>query len=134
MDDTLDGDELAACFALRGASERLKQVVAAQLRPHRLSEVQFSVLATLHSATLPVRMGDLATWLVVSKGGLTYQVAQLEDRGLVERITAEDDERSVIAPDLRGIGAGRPGAPRTPRRRAQLLPRSARRGRGPPPG
>jgi len=95
--DALDGDELAACFALRRASDRLKRVVARHLQVHALSEVQFSVLATLYSASHGRRMGDLAEALVVSKGGLTYQVAQLEDRGLVERVGAEDDDRSVIA-------------------------------------
>jgi DNA-binding MarR family transcriptional regulator len=34
---------------------------------------------------------------VVSRSGLTYQIGQLEKRGLVTRAPSIDDERSVIA-------------------------------------
>jgi DNA-binding MarR family transcriptional regulator len=42
-------------------------------------------------------MTDVADKLVVSRSGLTYQVGQLEKRGLVTRSPSPDDERSVIA-------------------------------------
>lgn len=97
MVDALERGELAAYFALRRAGDRLQRAVARQLREHALSEVQFSVLATLRAAPDGARMGDLAESLVISKGGMTYQVAQLEARGLVERVGAQGDDRSVIA-------------------------------------
>lgn len=97
MVDALGRSELAAYFAMRRAGDRLQRAVARQLREHALSEVQFSVLATLRAAPHGARMGDLAKSLVISKGGLTYQVAHLEARGLVERVGAHDDERSVLA-------------------------------------
>lgn len=97
MTDALDAGELAAYFALRRAGDRLQRVVGRQLREHSLSEVQFSVLATLLEAPDGRRMSDLADALVVSRSGLTYQVAQLQSRGLVARSSDGADDRSVVA-------------------------------------
>jgi DNA-binding MarR family transcriptional regulator len=97
MPDVLSDAELAAYFALRTTADRLQQVVTRHLRAHDLSEIQFSVLATLRGTAGGLRMTDLADRLVVSKSGLTYQVAQLEARGLVERGSASGDDRSVVA-------------------------------------
>lgn len=96
MADALDADELAAYFALRHAGDRLQRVVTQQLREFSLTEVQFSVLATL-LAQDGRRMSDLADALVVSRSGLTYQVTQLERRNLVAREDHGADERSVVA-------------------------------------
>lgn len=103
MADPLDAGELAAYFALRRAGDRLQRLVTRQLRAHELSEVQFSVLATLAAAPGGERMSDLADALIVSRSGLTYQVTQLQQRRLVERSGAEGDDRSVVA---RLTGAG----------------------------
>lgn len=92
----LDADELAAYFALRRAGDRLRRVVTHQLRAFDLSEVQFSALATLRHTATDMSMGDLAHALAVSRSGLTYQIAQLEARGLAQRAGSERDERSVI--------------------------------------
>jgi DNA-binding MarR family transcriptional regulator len=97
MPDELSDAELGAYFALRRTADRLEQVVTRHLKAHDLSEIQFSVLATLHDSSEGVRMTDLADRLVVSKSGLTYQVAQLEARGLVARAGASGDDRSVVA-------------------------------------
>ena len=40
-------------------------------------------------------MTDLADGVVYSRSGLTYQAGVLENRGLVTRATATDDERGV---------------------------------------
>ena len=96
MSDPLDPAELGAYFALRSAGERLQRAVAGQLREFSLSEVQFCVLATLHHEPVGRRMSELAEALVVSRSGLTYQVAQLEGRDLVARSGDGADERSVI--------------------------------------
>jgi DNA-binding MarR family transcriptional regulator len=106
MPDDLSGDELAAYFALRRAGDHLQRRVTAQLREHGLTEVQFSILATLGGEPDGVPMSRLASALVASRSGSTYQVAQLAGRGLVERIGAASDERSVVAritPDGRAL-------------------------------
>ena len=97
MAERLSGDELAAYFALRRAGDLLQRQVTAQLREHGLTEVQFSILARLDIEPDGVPMGRLATALVASKSGSTYQVTQLAGRGLVERTGSASDERSVIA-------------------------------------
>jgi DNA-binding MarR family transcriptional regulator len=88
-------DELAAYFALRTAGDRLQRAVARQLRPFDLTEVQFTILAQLQDAG-ELRMSDLADVIVASKNGLTYQAAQLEQRGLITRHASEDDARVVL--------------------------------------
>lgn len=97
MSDQLSGDELAAYFALRRAGDLLQRRVTAQLREHGLTEVQFSILATLAGEPEGVPMSRLASALVASKSGSTYQVAQLAGRGLVDRVGSVADERSVVA-------------------------------------
>ena len=92
----LSDDELAAYFALRGAGDRLQRAVAHQLRAYDLTEVQFAILAQLGSNTHGIGMSELARGLVVTKSGLTYQAAQLEGRGLVERRASTDDDRAVL--------------------------------------
>jgi DNA-binding MarR family transcriptional regulator len=92
----LSDDELAAYFALRGAGDRLQRAVAQQLRAYGLTEVQFSILAQLGSATDGIGMSELARGLVVSKSGLTYQAGQLESRGVVMRRASAHDDRAVL--------------------------------------
>jgi DNA-binding MarR family transcriptional regulator len=103
MPGDLSEEELAAYFALRGASDRLQRAVASHLRGHGLTEVQFAVLAQLGTAVGTdgvavdgVSMGDLARRLVITKSGLSYQAGQLEGRGLIARRGSEDDERAIL--------------------------------------
>ena len=44
-----------------------------------------------------MRMAQLADALIVSRSGLSYQVAQLELRGWITRERSADDERGVVA-------------------------------------
>src|SRR5213592_2824465 len=44
-----------------------------------------------------LRMTELAGTLLTSKSGLTYQVTQLENAGLVERRSCPSDVRGVLA-------------------------------------
>lgn len=93
----LDPTELGAYFALIEVSSLLKHTVEQQLRDAGdLSYVQFQLLARLGDAPEGShRMTDLADGVVYSRSGLTYQAQLLEQRGLVTRAPARDDERSV---------------------------------------
>ena len=63
-----------------------------------LSFAQLEILVRIAEAGADgMRMTDIADKLVVSRSGLTYQIGQLEKRGLVTRAPSIDDERSVIA-------------------------------------
>ena len=95
MTTRLSEDELAAYFALRGAGDRPQREVSRQLRSYGLTEVQFSILASLSGAPQGMGMTELAGALVVTKSGLSYQAGQLEGKGLVLRSAAAGDERVV---------------------------------------
>lgn len=95
--DALDERELGAYFALVTAGDLVQRAVTAQLREHGLTPVQFSILARLLSAPDGMRMSELADALVMSRGGMTYQITQLEQRGLLSRSGSGDDDRGVQA-------------------------------------
>jgi DNA-binding MarR family transcriptional regulator len=63
-----------------------------------LSHVQYAVLVQLiEEPEGELRMSELAGILNTSKSGLTYQIGQLENAGLVRRRPDPDDVRGVIA-------------------------------------
>lgn len=89
--------ELDAYFALVVAGDLVQRAITSQLAEHQLTPVQFSILTQLLEAPDGIRMRDLASALVHSRSGLTYQVTQLEKAGLVSRVASADDERGVLA-------------------------------------
>ena len=96
--EPLDPPQLAAYFALIEVGNLLQHAVDQQLREEGgLSYTQFQILAVLSErAEGRERMTDVADRLVHSRSGLTYQVAQLADRGLVVKASSPEDERSVV--------------------------------------
>lgn len=97
MAQELEKEELDAYFALVVAGDLVQRAITSQLAEHGLTPVQFSILAQLLEQPDGVRMRDLASALVHSRSGLTYQVTQLEKAGLVSRVASADDERGVLA-------------------------------------
>jgi DNA-binding MarR family transcriptional regulator len=93
----LEAEQLAAYLVLKEVSSLLQHAVERQLRTDGdLSGTQFEILIRLHDAPSGrLRMTDLADGMVHSRSGLTYQAAQLEKAGLIERSPGEDDERSI---------------------------------------
>lgn len=95
----LDAHEMAAWQAFLQASNRVARHLEQQLREGAgLSHPQYEILVRL-AATQDgeLRMTELADLLVTSKSGLTYQVGQLEKRGLVRRRSCPTDVRGVLA-------------------------------------
>ncbi len=90
--------EFAPYFALLEAGALVQHGVEAQLRESGdLSFVQFQILALLsEDAGGTQTMTAVADRLVHSRSGLTYQVQQLEKRGLLTRSPSPDDERSTV--------------------------------------
>jgi DNA-binding MarR family transcriptional regulator len=93
----LDPEQLAAYFALMEVSRLLQHAVERHLRVDGgISYVQFEILTRLiGSPTGEQRMTDLADGIVYSRSGLTYQVDQLEQAGLISRAPSVEDERSI---------------------------------------
>ncbi len=92
-------EEFRAYAALIGSSTLLQRAVERNLREQaELTQVQFEILMNLSNAgDSGIRMALLADALIVSRSGLSYQVAQLESRGWITRERSADDERGVVA-------------------------------------
>lgn len=91
--------ELTAWEAFLDTSNLLMRRIDRQLREAAdLTQAQYELMTRLdQSPERQMRMSDLAARLAVSRGGLTYQVTQLQRRGYVDRRTSRTDERVVWA-------------------------------------
>ena len=99
MAATITDEEFRAYAALIASSTLLQRSVERNLREQAdLTQVQFEILMNLSIAgDAGIRMAQLADALIVSRSGLSYQVAQLESRGWITREHSTDDERGVVA-------------------------------------
>jgi DNA-binding MarR family transcriptional regulator len=94
----LTAEEQTLWRAWLATSAELARAIEDDLLEHGLSPADYEILAHLsESADGQLRMTELAGAILVSKSRLTYRVAQLEERGLVERRASEDDGRGVTA-------------------------------------
>ncbi|HEV7626520.1 MAG TPA: MarR family transcriptional regulator [Streptomyces sp.] len=91
--------EMAAWRGFLQASNRVGHHLEQQLKDDSgLSHPQYEILVRLGDAPDgEIRMTELARSLITSKSGLTYQVGQLEKRGLVRRRSCNSDVRGVFA-------------------------------------
>ncbi|WP_103353442.1 MarR family winged helix-turn-helix transcriptional regulator [Amycolatopsis sp. CA-128772] len=95
----LSAEEKRAWGAFRTTYTLLHQRMDQQLkRDAGLSHLQYEILARLGGAPdRELRMAELACAVSNSKSGLTYQIGQLEQAGLVRRRACESDVRAVYA-------------------------------------
>lgn len=91
----LTTDEMATWSAFLDTSNLMQRKVAEQLkRDGGVTQLQYELMTRLaERPDRQLRMSDLADLLSVSRGGLTYQVGQLEGSGLVQRRASEVDGR-----------------------------------------
>ena len=68
----------------------------ADIRAHGLTGGEFGVLEALYHKG-PLRLGAVQEKILVSSGGVTYLVDQLEKRGLVRREAKVGDRRARVA-------------------------------------
>ncbi len=99
MAASISRQEFRAYAALIASATLLQRAVERNLREQAdLTQVQFEILMNLANAgDSGIRMAQLADALIVSRSGLSYQVAQLESRGWITRERSADDERGVVA-------------------------------------
>jgi DNA-binding MarR family transcriptional regulator len=95
----LSDEEQQAWRAFLRAHALLDRRLDQQLkRDAGLSHLQYEILARLSGAPgRELRMAELAETVTNSKSGVTYQIGQLEQSGLVRRRTCETDVRAVYA-------------------------------------
>ena len=63
---------------------------------HELTPAEFGVLEALYHKG-PLLLGEVQRKVLISSGGITYVVDQLEKNGLVERQPSPDDRRACFA-------------------------------------
>lgn len=81
--------------ALHRAREAERERMSEVLVRYRLSIAEFDVLASLRRAPPPREMtpGEVAEAVLLTSGGLSKVLQQLEARGLVTRSTSREDRR-----------------------------------------
>ena len=85
----------AVCTSHAAVTNRLQQaLVAADLPPLSWFEL---LNAVDRSPTGRPRMGELAEWLTLSKGGITKLVDRLEEADYLKRVSPKNDRRSLQA-------------------------------------
>ncbi|RBQ16800.1 MarR family transcriptional regulator [Spongiactinospora rosea] len=90
--------ETRAWNGLLETYDLLHRLVEGRLREDGgVTQVQYEILHRVreHPAT-SLCITELATMMVTSRSGLSYQIAQLEKAGLLRRETDPDDERKVL--------------------------------------
>jgi DNA-binding MarR family transcriptional regulator len=94
----LSETEMRAWMGFLETSERIRRLVELQLREASgLTMVQYEILhwANEHAGR-DMCMTELVELMIGSRSGLSYQVSQMEKRGLVSRSTDPGDERRVL--------------------------------------
>src|SRR4051794_21912887 len=92
----MDDPKWLAFYGMLQVNARIVERVGARMeRETGVPPAWFEVLAQLHDG--PVRMGELAEWLTLSRGGATRLIARMEDAGLVEREVPKTDRRATYA-------------------------------------
>jgi len=92
---TLETEVIFGLFRLKDlVSDRADQTIA----HHGLTEASFEVLTTLRSLAPPRQLSpsELSRLILISTGGMTKVLKQLELDGLVERVPHATDKRSKI--------------------------------------
>lgn len=80
------------------AVARIDQYLDADLRRHGLDLGEYEILVVLSEAPeRQMRMSSLAELVHQSRSRLTHAVSRMERAGIVQRTSAEDDRRGVIA-------------------------------------
>ncbi len=81
------------CLHLQRAARAIGRRFDDALRPHGLTNGQFSILMSLNRPE-PPRIGDVAPLLAMDRTTLTAAVKPLERRGLLEIVADPEDGRS----------------------------------------
>lgn len=94
-DSSLDPEAVPLFLALQWAQSRSLDAMKPLLVKHGLSMAEFDVLATLRNARAPHEMTpkEIQDEMVITSGGLTKLMLQLESRDLVKRLQFETDLR-----------------------------------------
>ena len=97
-------------MAVVGRVSRLSRLIDRRLAENfarfGLENWMYDVLATLRRSGEPYELsaGDLVRQSMVTTGAITNRIDRLEDRGLVERTTADDRRKVIVRLTPAGLG------------------------------
>ncbi len=91
-----DSPALKLWVVLARAYLSIQERAAADIGRHGLTLAEFGVLEALYHKG-PLLQGELQRKILISSGGITYVVDQLEGKGLVERQPHPEDRRARFA-------------------------------------
>jgi DNA-binding MarR family transcriptional regulator len=101
--DELVDAGLEVADRIAAISRRIRRAANAELEPLGVTWGQVRALRTIAGCGEPVRMSDLADRLGIARRSATSVVAELVERGLVERLADPTDRRAVaVAATRRG--------------------------------
>lgn len=124
---TLKVRDTCLCLHLQRAARAVARLFDAALRPHGLTNGQFSLLMSLNRPEAP-SMGSVAALLAMDRTTLTANLKPLERRGLIKVTVDAADKRGrrmMLTPAGRTLLAGAvPVWTRTHAAVERLLPRS----------
>ncbi len=94
----VDTEGMAVIGRARWITLRLRPEIETVFARHELDAGEFDVLSTLRRAGAPYRLTptELYRTLMISSGGLTDRLARLEKAGLIRRLPASTDKRSML--------------------------------------
>ena len=81
---------------LARASAAVGEVAKEDVERHGLTLAEFAILEALHHKG-PMLLGEVQKRVLVSSGGITFLVARLAKRGLLERLACPSDRRARYA-------------------------------------
>jgi DNA-binding MarR family transcriptional regulator len=94
----LDTSGMAVLGRMRWITLQLRPPIEAIFTRHGLDSGEFDVVSTLLRAGRPYRLRptELFRSLMISSGGLTARLERLTKAGLITRVAAPDDARSLL--------------------------------------
>jgi DNA-binding MarR family transcriptional regulator len=101
----LDVSPMAVVGRVSRLSRLIDRRLAANFARHGLERWMFDVLGTLRRSGEPYELsaGELVRHTMVTTGAITNRVDRLEERGLVERVSASDRRKVIIRLTRRGL-------------------------------
>jgi len=94
----LDASPMGPVGRIKRCAALVEQRLEACFATFGLSLWEFDMLATLRRTGAPYRLSptELFSALMVTSGTMTHRLKRLESRGLIERVSNEQDARSLL--------------------------------------
>ena len=101
----VDSSPLQVIARVSRLSRLIDRRLAVNFARHGLENWMYDMLATLRRSGEPYQLsaGDLLRQSMVTTGAITNRIDRLEDKGLVERVPADDRRKVIVRLTPRGL-------------------------------